>query len=156
MADEFKRIRSAVTDGRAQSPRYIQKQLTRLYDTLRKNQKAIHRAIRRDNEYSSAEADAEIYMALQALRQEYETFDFAKVLEQEYSLAHNKENLSKRVAVGCVYIVPCQHSRFYSIIQPICAAIAAGNCVVIEVSPGMGLQSLFMLMFPRLSKPFLR
>ena len=136
MADQFTRILSAVTDGRAQTPRYIQKQLAQLYESLRKNQKAIHSAIRRDNDYSPTEADSEIYMALKALRQEYEAIDFAKVLEQEYSLARGKENLYRRLAVGCVYIIPSQNSRFYSIIQPVCTAIAAGNCVMVEVSFG--------------------
>jgi acyl-CoA reductase-like NAD-dependent aldehyde dehydrogenase len=134
MAEQCKRIRSAVIDGRAQTLRYIQKQLTQLHDVLRKHQKSIHDAICRDSDWTSAEADSEIYLALKALRNEYEAIDFAQVLKQEYSIAHAKENVSRRCAVGCVYIIPGQHSRFYSVIQPVATAIAAGNCVMVEVS----------------------
>lgn len=134
MAGQAQRVRSAVIDGRAQTPRYIQKQLTQLYDALQKAQPAIQNAIRRDTDYSSVEADSEIFLALKAVRQQYEAFNLEEFLDQEYSLAHAKDNLSRRVPVGCVYIIPSQHSRFYSIVQPACAAIAAGNCVMVEVS----------------------
>ena len=134
MNDQTKRIRSAVTDGRAHSPRYIQRQLGRLHEVLREHRHAIRSAICRDSDYTSAEASTEIYLALKAVRQDYEATDLTKFLESEYSIAHGKANLSRRLPIGCVYITPSQHSRLYSTIQPASAAIAAGNCVMIEVS----------------------
>ncbi|RDL31060.1 Uncharacterized protein BP5553_09849 [Venustampulla echinocandica] len=134
MTGQVQRVLSAVIDGRAQTPRYIQKQLAQLYDALQKAKPAIHNAIRHDTEYSSAEADSEIFLAMKVVKQQYEAFNWEEFLDQEYSLAHSKDNLSRRVPIGCVYIIPSQHNRFYSIILPACAAIAAGNCVMVEIS----------------------
>jgi acyl-CoA reductase-like NAD-dependent aldehyde dehydrogenase len=135
MAGSFEAIRAAVIEGRAQSPRYIQRQLVSLHDALVKAQSDIRRAIRRETNYTTGEVDAEIYLALKVLKQEFNAFDFPSVLEAEYSIAHLKDHPSRRVALGCAYIIPSEHNRFYSIVQPTAAAIAAGNCVMIEVAP---------------------
>lgn len=134
MADSFHRIRASVIEGRSRTPRYIQTQLVRLHEALQKSQSSIRQAIEQDNGYSSAEVDTEIYVTFHALRQEYESFDFPKFLEDEYSTARLKDSPSRRVPVGCVYIIPSSHTRFYSIVQPVAAAIATGNCVMIQVS----------------------
>ncbi|KAI1616158.1 Aldehyde/histidinol dehydrogenase [Exophiala viscosa] len=135
MADSnFERIRSAVIDGRAQAPRYIQRQLLRLHDALRENQAAIRQALLQDCGCSGSDIDSELYLTSRAIRQEYEALDVSGFLEEEYSLARRKDNLSRRVATGAVYIIPCQHSRLYSTLQPAAAAIAAGNCVIVELS----------------------
>ena len=133
MAESLKRLRSSVVDGRAQTPRYIQRQLSKLHEALLKNQQLLHDAIRREADHSKAEADAEIYATVKAVKECYESIHLDKSLEQEYSLAKAKDNLSRRVAVGMAYIIPAKHSRLYSVIQPISAAIAAGNCVMIEL-----------------------
>ncbi|KAK4942426.1 hypothetical protein LTR10_017873 [Elasticomyces elasticus] len=135
MADNnFQRIRSAVIDGRAQAPRYIQRQLLQLHDALRENQAAIRQSLLQDTGYSAADIDSELYLTSRAIREEYEALDVSGFLEEEYSLARRKDNLSRRVAIGAVYIIPCQHSRLYSTLHPAAAAIAAGNCVVVEMS----------------------
>ena len=133
MDAQSEQIRSAVIDGRAESPRYIQKQLAQLYNDLQKTRLEIHDAICHDFGYSSAESDAEIFLAMNAVKEQYETFDFQNFIDQEYSVAHGKDNPYKRVPIGCVYVIPSQHNQLYSIIVPACAAIASGNCVVIEV-----------------------
>lgn len=134
MARVLQRIDAAVIDGRAQAPRFVQKQLTQLYDTLQKGQSSIRDAIIRDTGCSTAEVETEMYLTFKAVKQEYEAINFQKAIEQEYSLAHSKDNASRRIPVGCIYIIPSQHTRFYSIVQPIAAAFAAGNCVIVEVS----------------------
>ena len=134
MADSnFQRIRSAVIDGRAQAPRYIQRQLLQLHNALSKNQDGIRQALLHDSGYSGADVDCELYLTSRAIRQVYDALDVSDCLETEYSLARRKDNFSRRVAVGAVYIIPCQHSRLYSTLQPAAAAIAAGNCVMVEV-----------------------
>lgn len=135
MADSsFQRIRSAVIDGRALTPRYIQKQLLRLHDALRENQAAIGQTLQQDSGYSSPDVECEFYLTFKAIRQEYEALDISDFLDNEYSLARRKDNPFRRVATGAVYIIPCQHCRLYSTVQPAAAAIAAGNCVMVEVS----------------------
>ncbi|KIW99955.1 uncharacterized protein Z518_10883 [Rhinocladiella mackenziei CBS 650.93] len=133
MADSFHRIRASVIEGRARTPRYIQRQLLLLHNTLQKSLPAIRTAIRRETNYTPAEIDVEIYLTFKMLKREYESLDLSKFLEDEYSLAHRKDHPSRRVAIGCVYIIPSRHTRFYSVVQPVAAAIAAGNCVMIEL-----------------------
>lgn len=134
MGDTFHQIRAAVIEGRAQSPRYIQRQLTLLHDALLKQQNAIRTAIKRQTNYTSAEIDAEVYLTLDAIRHDYESLDFSQVLQEEYSLAQLKDYPSRRLPVGCIYVIPSEHSRLYSILQTVSAAMAAGNCVLVEVS----------------------
>jgi acyl-CoA reductase-like NAD-dependent aldehyde dehydrogenase len=133
MEVQARKIRAAVIDGRAQSPRHIQKQLAKLYATLQRARPDIHDAICQDFAYSSTEADAEIFLALKAVKKQYEAFNLGGFIDQEYSLAHGKDNSCRRIPIGCVYIIPSHHSQFYSIIQPACVSIAAGNCVIVQV-----------------------
>jgi len=134
MADNnFQRIRSAIIDGRAQAPRYVQRQLLQLHNALRENQAELRQALLQDSGCSGADIDSELYLTSRAIRQEYEALGISDFLEEEYSLARRKDNLSRRIAIGAVYIIPCQHSQLYSTLQPAAAAIAAGNCVMVEV-----------------------
>lgn len=134
MADSFHRIRASVIEGRSQTPRYIQTQLVRLHEALQKSQSSIRQAIEHEHGHSTAEIDTEIYQTVSALRQEYESFDLSKFLDDEYSTARLKDSPSRRVPIGCVYIIPSSHTRLYSVVQLVAAAIAAGNCVMIQVS----------------------
>ena len=61
------------------------------------------------------------------------TANFEKSIEEEYIISHNKGNLQRRVPYGLVFIRPQMHTRFFSIISAVAAAIAAGNCVLLEV-----------------------
>ena len=134
MTSPLQRIKAAIIDGRCREPRYIQKQLLTLHDALVREAAKCHEAIIRDTGCSSSEAWFEVHMTVQAIKHQYGTINFHDCLEQEYSLAHGRDNTSRRLPFGCVYLVPSHNNRLYSILQPSCAAIAAGNCVVIEVS----------------------
>lgn len=70
---------------------------------------------------------------MDVLRQSYDSLDFEKELKEEYSITNGDDNLSRRVGVGIVLIRPTSHTRLYSVVAPVCAAIAAGNCVLLEV-----------------------
>lgn len=133
MTSPLERIKAAVIDGRCREPRYIQKQLLNLHDALVREAAKCHEAIIRDTGCSLSEAWFEVHMTVQAIKHQYGMIDFHGCLEQEYSIAHGRNNTSRRLPYGCVYLVPSQNNRLYSILQPSCAAIAAGNCVVIEV-----------------------
>lgn len=134
MTSPLQRIKAAIIDGRCREPRYIQKQLLTLHDALVREAAKCHEAIIRDTGCSSSEAWFEVHLTVQAIKHQYGTIDFRDCLEQEYSLAHSRNNTSRRMPFGCVYLVPSHNNRLYSTLQPSCAAIAAGNCVVIEVS----------------------
>jgi acyl-CoA reductase-like NAD-dependent aldehyde dehydrogenase len=134
MSDAIKRINAACIDGRAQTPRYIQQQLLRLHDILVENAKHIRDAIRSDSHHTASEAEVEYYLALQSVKDQYLQLNVERAIKEEYHLANMIDSPSRVAAAGVVYILPADHTRLYSIIAPVAAAIAAGNCVVLEVS----------------------
>jgi hypothetical protein len=81
--------------------------------------------------------EAEFFLTMDAVRHFYESLDFQTELEQEYRLAHGKDNENRRVGAGLVIIRPTSHTRLYSIISPLAASISAGNCVLVEVGSGI-------------------
>ena len=56
-------------------------------------------------------------------------------LKTEVELAHSLENPTGTTNLGIVYLIPAQRNLFYSVLSPVCAALAGGNCVVLEVCP---------------------
>lgn len=133
MVTSLERVQAAVVDGRARTPRYIQKQLSILHNALVNASEKIHTAIVQDSAQSSAETWLEIHQTLQAVKDQYSSINFTEFLVAEYSIANGKDRLERRRPYGCAYILLSRHTRFNSIAQPVAAAIAAGNCVVLEV-----------------------
>jgi acyl-CoA reductase-like NAD-dependent aldehyde dehydrogenase len=143
------RIRSSTIDGRAITPRFRQRQLAALQASLVKSRHEILSAITNDTKRTKSEAEAQYYIALQALKTLYLTLDPLKMIEEEYSLARSQSNPSKRGPYGCAYIVPSAESPFYSAVIPVAAAIAAGNCVVLELQQNLSeLTSLLRKILP--------
>lgn len=137
MSNATKRVNAARIDGRAQSPRYIQQQLSKLHDVLVENAKEIRDAIRSDSHHLSSEIEAEYYLALQTVKDLYLQLNVERCIDEEYHLANSIDSPDRRAAAGTVYISPAEHTRLYSIIAPVSAAISAGNCVVVEVSQAL-------------------
>ncbi|KAL4892402.1 Aldehyde/histidinol dehydrogenase [Aspergillus ambiguus] len=130
----FSRIVSAEIDGRCQNIRYRQDQLNRMQTALVQHVDELREAIRKDSDNSAEEVQAEICLALSEIRAHYTPLNLAKDLEQEYRVAHGKDNAEGKRGAGIVYIVPCSHTMFYSIVSAMSAAVAAGNCVIVELA----------------------
>ena len=143
MSNATKRINAACIDGRAQGPRYIQQQLLRLHDILVENAKDVRDAIRSDSHHTASEIEVEYYLALQSVKDQYLQLNVERTIEDEYHLANLIDSPSRMIAAGVVYISPADHTRLYSIIAPVAAAIAAGNCVVLEVSKVQVISSIY-------------
>ena len=131
----FSRISIAEIEGIAGSVRHRQQQFHRVHTSLLKAKSSITEALRQDYSYTDWEADYEFLLALSELRNHYENLD----LPSENATAHNieqaTENTHRSSALGIVYIIPdMKRSGFYAVISPLCAAMAAGNCIIVEVS----------------------
>lgn len=133
MTKSISDLKAAVIDGRAEAPRFKQQQLLNLHTALQSAHQEIIDAICADTGNTHAEAEAQYILSVDAVKQHYSSLDVAKLLEAEYSLASSKDNLGRRTAYGCAYIVPENYSLLYSVITPVAAAIAAGNCVVVQM-----------------------
>lgn len=127
------RLQMSAVDGRAENGRFRQDQLQSLHGALRQEAGRICAALQADSDSSAAEVETEFYLAMEAVRHFYETLDFDKNLKDEYSVTHGKDNVNRRVGVGIVVLKPTSHTRFYSIVTPLAAAIAAANCIILEV-----------------------
>jgi acyl-CoA reductase-like NAD-dependent aldehyde dehydrogenase len=135
LESSFELLQAAAIDGRTSNVRYRQNELHSLHAVLRSNADAICTAIKKDsqNRVSDSISESEYYLAMDAITHFYEGLDFDKALVTEYLISTGADNPNRRVGKGIVVIRPTAHTRFYSIICPLAAAIAAGNCVCLEV-----------------------
>jgi acyl-CoA reductase-like NAD-dependent aldehyde dehydrogenase len=138
----FAALQAAAIDGRTHSIYYRQHQLEALHQALLSNSSSIQQAIAADTEHTPAEIAIEIHLTLQSLKASYETLQPTKALADEYLIASGKDAPSNRVPAGIAYIEPCTHTLLYSVVAPLSAAIAAGNCVIVLVSRLATSQSL--------------
>jgi hypothetical protein len=134
MSSHFAALQAAAIDGRTHSIYYRQHQLEALHQALLDHSSEIKNAIAADTEHTPAEIAIEIHLALSALKTSYETLQPAKALADEYLIASGKDAPTNRIPYGIAYIEPCTHTMLYSIVAPLSAAIAAGNCAIVLVS----------------------
>jgi acyl-CoA reductase-like NAD-dependent aldehyde dehydrogenase len=133
MSSPFSSIQASNIDGRARTPRFIQNQLQALHSSLLKNAAEIRQAIASSSHHTPAEVGIEFYLAVSSVKDQYASIDFNQFLDEEYRIANGKDAPDRRVAVGIAYLVPANHTLFFSTIAPLSVAIAAGNCVILEV-----------------------
>lgn len=124
---------STAQEGRGRSPRYRQLQLLFMHDFLRKDAARIRTAIQRDSYTTDSETNAEIALALAAVRDLYDQIDFKKTIRDEMRIARGEDNPDARIPYGIVLLRPTTHTRFFSIISAAATALAAGNVVLLEV-----------------------
>ncbi|KAF7923369.1 hypothetical protein EAE99_007066 [Botrytis elliptica] len=130
-------LRASVIDGRSNNVRYRQNELQSLHKALRDNVDRITSAITEDLFGHVRKIDTEVlcvfYLASDVVRRSYQTLNFKESISNEYKVANGIDFLSRKIGKGLVVIRPTTHTRFYSIICPIAIAIAAGNCVCLEL-----------------------
>ncbi|EKG11852.1 hypothetical protein MPH_11348 [Macrophomina phaseolina MS6] len=137
MADDkaLANVRNTALDGRLQNIFWRQDQLRSLHGKLVAQEPAVLEAITKDSHNTLAEAKIEYYLALAAVKQHYSSLNPEQELEREYRVAHGKDAADRREPIGIAYIEPATaHTLFYSVIVPLASAIAAGNCVVVQLS----------------------
>jgi len=120
-------------DGRAANIRYRQNQFQRLQNSILKNLNRIKQAIADDSGQTQEEVQAEVALALKEIHTHYASLDVARSVEVEYRISNGIDNIDNKIGAGIVYVIPSQHSLFYSVIAALSAALAAGNSTIIEV-----------------------
>ncbi|KAF7184482.1 hypothetical protein CNMCM7691_005550 [Aspergillus felis] len=134
VSSQFSRLLAAEIDGRTQNTRYRQNEFHRLQSALSQHIDEIQDAIQKDSGNGPEEVRAELCLALQEIRTHYLTLSLEKDLEEEYCVVAGKDNADAKCGAGIVYIVPSTHTMFYSIISALSAALAAGNCIILELT----------------------
>lgn len=133
MPRPFSNVRSAAIDGRLHNPIYAKEQLKQLHDVFSQNASEIQRAITKDSGHRGSEVKVEFWLAMRCLADAYTSLDPKKLLEEEYAVAKGKGAADSREPVGIVVVEAKSHTFFYSLVSAAVPAIAAGNCVVIQV-----------------------
>jgi acyl-CoA reductase-like NAD-dependent aldehyde dehydrogenase len=128
------RLQASVIDGHADNIRYRQNQLLNLHQALRTDAENICNALAKDSPASAAEVETEFYLAMGSVRHFYDSLNFAEEHRKEYQVVDGHDNATRRLGYGLIIIRPTSHTRLYSIITPLAAAISSGNCVTLEVS----------------------
>jgi acyl-CoA reductase-like NAD-dependent aldehyde dehydrogenase len=128
----FSAIRAAATDGRLENVRYRQDQLQKLHTKLSSAASDFIDALK-SNGSQHGDAEQEVATALSCLVVHYESLDFEQSIKDEYRVSCGQDFANKRIPVGIVSIKPGRFTPFFSVVSPLCAAIAGGNCVIIQV-----------------------
>lgn len=128
--DSLARLEISCIEGRLQSIRYRQHIFHSLYKTLKSFETPIKNAIVADTGYGEIEVNLEYGLLMSELRLQYDTLN----LEEDLRARDQLHSLGATKSVGIVYLVPSKYNLLYSTVSALLAAIAAGNCVVIEVS----------------------
>jgi hypothetical protein len=127
----YSRIEISCLEGRAQSIRLRQKLLHSLYNGLKSSTSALKEAIAADSGNGEAEVALELALTISELRTHYDTLNVEEDLKEQRS----PENLNATTNIGIIYVIPTKQNLFYSVISALTAALAAGNCVIVEVGP---------------------
>lgn len=131
------RVHAAAVDGRVRNPIFRRTQLKRLHDAVASNSDALERAILADALLPScitpADARLELCLALRAVRELAAALDVKAAFAEEYSVASSKDAAEARRPVGIVVVTPAAHTPVYSAVAAVAAAVAGGNCVILQV-----------------------
>jgi acyl-CoA reductase-like NAD-dependent aldehyde dehydrogenase len=131
----FPRILAAHIQGRASPARFRQEQFKNLKQILVSHRDTLTYALTADNGFSYSEALFEFSLCLAELNGAYDTIDFAAELAANRAIETGDVCFVQRRGVGIVYIrLDSTCNSLYSALSPLCAALAAGNCIVLEVN----------------------
>ncbi|KAF2132054.1 ALDH-like protein [Dothidotthia symphoricarpi CBS 119687] len=127
-------LQATAFTARCHNAYFRQKQLKSLHDVLRNDSSVIKDAISQDSHVSEGEAATEVAVALDVVREHYDSVDAKKELAEEYRVTNGKDASDRREPLGVVYIEPLRtHTPFFSTVVAVSAALAAGNCVALKV-----------------------
>ncbi|OAG05558.1 ALDH-like protein, partial [Paraphaeosphaeria sporulosa] len=148
-------LNATALTGRSSNPFFRREQLKFLHDTLRGEINAIRDALRQDQHVTDAEATMEIAITLRHLKTHYAGIDQKAELESEYRPTKAKDAADRREPWGVVYIEPnLGHTPFFSVIEPLGTAIAAGSCIALKLeNTPRALPSLLRSLLPKALQP---
>ncbi|EXA34301.1 hypothetical protein FOQG_14459 [Fusarium oxysporum f. sp. raphani 54005] len=130
----LERLIACSVDQRLHNVRYRQRQLLLLHQFLRQHSAKICDLIMQDSGHSREESWLEFSLTLIKINKLYEQLDFDDALKREYSVSRNESYIDCRAPHGIALIRPGSYTAFYSIFSATAAALAAGNCVVVQTT----------------------
>jgi acyl-CoA reductase-like NAD-dependent aldehyde dehydrogenase len=134
MTASVDRVLASAIEGQAQSLRFIQRQLSKLHTALVQASLDIQASTTKESSITASEAEIQYSQLLNNVKELFVDSDFGSALQSEYRVAKSENAPGNLSPYGTVYIVPSNFNLVYSTVTAVAAAIAAGNCVILEVS----------------------
>ncbi|KAM0424292.1 hypothetical protein ACHAPT_010437 [Fusarium lateritium] len=129
--DLYRTVDAAWTEGRLENVLQRQKELASLHSNVKKSSASLIRALTQDLQTTDKSAAEELQLALDTIKQLYDSLDFPKTIAQELSVKRGASLPDNLVALGPVLIDPSPYSPVASTLAPLAAAIAAGSAVIV-------------------------
>ena len=134
----FPRVAISHLDGQAKAIHHRKLQLHSLQRELIKAKDEIISAVKSDTDQTTSEVEFEFLLVLSELRLHYDSLDPEVEIVSKRQIEAGNDHPERRVPTRISYIVPSTHTMLYSVLSPLCAAIAAGSCSILEVRvPGL-------------------
>jgi acyl-CoA reductase-like NAD-dependent aldehyde dehydrogenase len=127
--ESFSRIEISCLEARPQSIRLRQNLFHSLHSALKSSEQTIRDAIVDDTSHDDRDISLEYTLAIAELLAHYDSLGLEEDLKSNILV----NNPQATTGVGIVYIIPSKQNLFYSVISALTAALATGNCVVLEV-----------------------
>lgn len=126
-------IRSSAIDGRVHNPIFRKEQLKKLHQALVKKASTLQNAMEEGDALTATEIKLEYCLALQCIAEVQDGIDPREVLEAEYAIADGVDAPDARHPIGIAVIEPSSFAFLYSLVAAVAPAIAAGNCIIVQV-----------------------
>ncbi|KAJ3524038.1 hypothetical protein NM208_g12208 [Fusarium decemcellulare] len=129
--DAIARLQDTVADGRVANAFYRQQQLAKVQSFLIEREGDLINALTTDFRITKKEAFAEVFLTVSAIKSYLDQTLPRKELDIEYSVSRGQDAVEIRQGIGIAIIQPQSHTLLFSTLSPLCAAIAAGNAVLL-------------------------
>ena len=133
-ASTIAHLRATAGTHQCRNTFFQKSELESLHDSLKNSARHLKNAVQKDLSVTDGEATAEIAVAISIIKEHYQALNPNKELEFEYRASNGNDFINRREPCGTVYIEPnMNHTPVLSVVAPLSAAIAAGNCVLLKV-----------------------
>ncbi|ETN42316.1 uncharacterized protein HMPREF1541_01470 [Cyphellophora europaea CBS 101466] len=131
MDERMTTIQASVIDGIALTPRFRERNLTALHSALQDVRAELVEEIKQQGA-TNEEAMFQYLLTLNALKEFHSTVHPQACQEAEYRVARSQDHPDQRRPYGYAYIVPAHVDELYSTVVAVAAALAAGNCILVQ------------------------
>jgi acyl-CoA reductase-like NAD-dependent aldehyde dehydrogenase len=135
-------IKASILDGIALTPRFRERNLASLQSTIAGARAEILDLIRQTSGATEEEALFEYLLTLNAIKTFHTNVHPQICRDAEYQIAKSKDHAGQRRPYGYVHVTLGESDGFYSVTVAVAAALAAGNCILLQQEDGTKSASL--------------
>jgi acyl-CoA reductase-like NAD-dependent aldehyde dehydrogenase len=135
-------IKASILDGIALTPRFRERNLASLQSTIVGARVEALDVIQQTSGATHEEALFEYLLTLNAIKTFHSNVHPQSCRDAEYQIAKSKDHPDQRRPYGYVHVMLGEIDGFYAVIVAVAAALAAGNCIILQQHDGTSSPSL--------------